>query len=172
MRIMKLRTAIAAAGLVVVGGLLAQPVAAQSTASASISAIAFVDGFTPITATGINDLDFGTVPAGSPGVPASVSDFGRFAITGEASAAVTVSFTLPTVLSGPGGTIPIAFSATDGALFSPFPAFTTFDPNGPFITAIDGSGNLDIGISGTVFPGATTTTGSYTGTITLTVSYL
>lgn len=173
LRVVRLGTAIGAAA-VLTAGVLA-PARAQTTASASINAIAFVVGVAPITATGVNDLDFGTVTAGAPATPASLaSDAGRFSITGEPLAPVTVSFTLPTVLVGGGGaTIPISFSATDGLLWNPYPAsFTTFDPNGPFVTAIDAAGNLVIGISGTVFPPVGATTGSYTGTITLTVSYL
>jgi hypothetical protein len=153
---------------------LAPETRAQSTASVSIAATAFVDGFAPITAVGVADLDFGIVPAGSPGAPGSLAtDAGRFNITGEPSASVTVSFTLPAVLTGSSGTIPISFGASDGLLWSPWPgSFTTFDPTAPFITAIDGVGNLTIGISGTVSPPATAATGSYTGTITLTVAYL
>jgi hypothetical protein len=146
---------------------------AQSTATASISAIASVLGVAPLTAAGVNDLDFGTVPAGTPSVPASLAaQAGRFDITGEPSATVFVTFTLPTDLTGAGGTIPITFGTSDGLEWAPFPtSFTNFDPTVPHVTAIDGTGNLTIGISGTVSPPAGTTTGAYTGTITLTVAY-
>jgi hypothetical protein len=84
-----------------------------------------------------------------------------------------MTYTLPTDLSGAGGTIPITFGPTDGLLWGPYPTtFTTFDPNIPVNTAIDAAGNLTVGIVGTVSPPAGTTTGTYTGTITLTVSYL
>jgi spore coat protein U-like protein len=153
--------------------LTAKPVEAQSTATASIAAIASVVGVAPLTATGVNDLNFGSVPAGSPTTPASLaSQAGRFDITGEPAAPVSVTFTLPTDLTGAGGTIPITFGTTDGLEWAPFPtAFTTFDPTVPYLTAIDGTGNLTIGISGTVNPPSGTTTGTYTGTITLTVAY-
>ena len=153
--------------------LTAKPVEAQSSATASISAIASVLGVAPLTATGVNDLDFGTVPAGTPSTPASLAaQAGRFDITGEPTSTVFVTFTLPTDLTGAGGTIPIAFGATDGLEWAPFPtAFTNFDPTVPYVTAIDGTGNLTIGISGTVSPPAGTTTGDYTGTIVLNVAY-
>ncbi len=133
-----------------------------------------MQGLAPLTATGVNNLDFGIVPAGTPTAPSNLANqAGRFDITGEPSAALTVDFTLPTTLVGAGGSIPISFSTTDGLLWAPFPTTnTTFDPNVPFVTAIDGAGNLTVGISGTVSPPATTTTGNYTATITLTVSYL
>lgn len=154
--------------------LLAAPSAAQTSATASIAATANVVGVTPLAATGVNDLDFGAVLAGVPSTPADVAaQGGRFNVTGEPDADVSVDFTLPTDLAGPSGTIPITFGATDGLLWGPFPtAFTTFDPNIPFLTTIDPSGNLTVGITGTVNPGIGTTSGTYTGTITLTVAYL
>ncbi len=152
--------------------LTAKPAEAQSTATASISALAFVLGVAPLTAAGVNDLDFGTVTAGVPTSPASLdAQAGRFDITGEPAAAVMVSFALPSVLTGPGGTIPISFGTTDGIEWTTFPTtFVNFDPTLVYLTALDGSGILTIGISGTVSPLATATTGSYTGTITLTVA--
>jgi hypothetical protein len=157
-----------------IGVLMARPVAAQTTASASVQAIAYVSGMAPITAAGVNDLNFGTVTAGT---PASIADpatnAGRFDITGQPSAPVSVSFTLPIQLSGPGGNIPISFGTTDGLEWTAFPTtFGTFNPNVPYSTALTGAGTLTIGIQGTVSPPVITTTGTYTGTITLTVSYL
>lgn len=168
-RVPRLMLAVAALALV-----LASPVAAQTSANASIQALAFVQGVAPLTAFGVNDLDFGVVLAGTPTAPTNLANqAGRFDIAGEPSAPVTVNLTLPLELVGAGGGIPISFSATDGLLWAPFPTTnTTFDPNVPIVTALDGSGNLTVGISGTVSPPAGTTTGNYTGTITLTVSYL
>jgi hypothetical protein len=164
-------------GLVAVfalGVLAANPAQAQVTATASIQAIALVQGVAPLTAAGVNDLSFGTVFAGTSATPANLANqAGRFDVTGEPSAALTVTFTLPLVLTGGGGNIPISFSNTDGLIWNPFPAaFTTFDPNVPLVTSLTAGGTLTVGISGTVSPPAGTTTGSYTGTITLTVAYL
>ncbi len=147
---------------------------AQVTASASINAVAHVIGIAPLTAAGVNDLNFGNVTAGTPKTPSSMAaDAGRFNISGEPSTPVTVSFALPSVLTGAGSTtIPITFGGTDGLLWSSYPStFTTFNPNAPFFTTLSGSGNLVIGISGTVSPPTGTTTGNYNGTITLTVAY-
>lgn len=164
----------AAAVGVLCASIFASNAAAQTTATASINAKAQVSGIAPLTATGVNDLDFGVVTAGTPKAPTSLaSNAGRFNISGQPSQPVTVSFTLPTVLSGSGGaTIPITFSSSDGLRWNPYPStFTTFSPAAPFATALDGSGNLIVGIAGTVSPPTLTTTGLYTGTITLTVSY-
>ena len=122
----------------------------------------------------MNDLNFGVVAAGTPKAPASLAaDAGRFVISGEPVTPVTVSYTLPSVLTGAGtATIPITFSSTDGLRWSPYPTtHTTFNPNAPFFTTLDVAGTLIVGIAGTVSPPLGTTTGTYTGTITLTVSY-
>ena len=148
--------------------ILAAPAAAQTTATASINAKASVSGIAALTAAGVNDLDFGVVTAGTPKTPA-----GRFNISGQPSTPVTITFTLPTVLTGPAAaTIPITFSSTDGLVWHPYPTTSsTFSPSSPFASSLDATGNLVIGISGTVSPPAMTVSGLYTGTITLTVSY-
>jgi hypothetical protein len=154
------------------GTALVTSAAAQTTVSTSISAAAGVVSVA-LTATGVADLDFGAVLAGAVSSPADLAtDAGRFDLTGEPSAAIGISFTLPAVLTGPGGSIPIDFGVSDGLLWAPYPtAFTTFDPNVPFSTALDASGNLAVGISGTVSPPLGTTPGTYTGTIGLLVAY-
>lgn len=170
-----LKTGSAVVGLFAVAGILAGPAEAQTSAQASIQVLAFVQGFAPLTAAGVNNLDFGTVQAGTPTAPANLAnEAGRFEITGEPSTEVSLDFTLPTTLDGGAiGSIPISFATDDGLLWAPFPtAFTTFDPNVPQIIGLDGSGNLSVGVSGTVSPPAIVTTGNYTATITLTVAYL
>jgi hypothetical protein len=170
----RLAAAAALVGLLGVSAVTA-PAAAQTTATASISALAYVSGIAPLTAAGVNDLNFGIATAGTPKTPGSpAADAGRFNVSGEPSTFVTVGFALPTVLTGGGGaTIPITFSSTDGLLWATFPGiFTTFDPNAPFATSTDAAGSLIIGISGTVSPPVGSTTGNYSGTIAMTVSYL
>lgn len=167
------RYAVATALLGVLGLGLTQPAAAQTSATASVNATAFVQGVAPLTATGVNNLDFGTVNAGQSKSPSAVAtDAGRFNITGQPGAPVTVSFVLPSQLTGVSGTIPITFSTSDGLRWLAFPtSFVAFDPSAPFLTSLGAGGSLSIGISGTVSPAASTITGNYTGTVTLTVSY-
>lgn len=147
---------------------------AAAQATASITATASVTGFAPLTASGVNNLNFGSVTAGTPKQPTSLaSDAGRFSISGEPSTPVTVTFTLPTVLTASGGaTIPVTFGTSDGLLWNPYPtAHSTFSPAAPFATSLDATGALTIGIAGTVSPPVGTVTGTYTGTVTLTVAY-
>ncbi len=153
---------------------LTRNAAAQTSATATINAKAQVSGIAPLTAAGVNDLDFGTVSAGTPFRQTDPTKQGRFSIAGQPSQPVTVTFTLPTVLTGSGSsTIPITFGSSDGIVFSPsFPTVsTTFSPAAPYVSSISGSGSLLIGITGTVSPPTLTTTGLYQGTVTLTVSY-
>jgi hypothetical protein len=166
----------AAAALVGLLGMssLTVPAAAQTSATASIAALAHVSGIAPLTAAVVNDLDFGVATAGTPKTPGSLSsDAGRFNISGEPATPVSVSFALPTVLTGAGSaTIPITFATTDGLLWASFPGtYSTFNPNAPFFTSTDAVGSLIIGISGTVSPPVGSTTGNYFGTIVLTVAY-
>ena len=155
--------------------LFAMPAQAQVSANANISATATVIGVTPIAATGVNDLQFGAILAdGNPWVPTDLaSQAGRWNITGEPSANISIDFTLPAVLDdGFASTIPITFGATDGLEWSTYPtANTTFDPNATHNAILDATGLLVIGISGTVTPPITAVSGIYTGTITMTVAY-
>ena len=167
-----IKRAAVAVAVLFCGALLSTPAAAQTEALASISATAAVVGVAPLTAAGVQDLEFGTVLAGVASTPPDVASYGRFFVTGEPLAAVSVAFTLPTVLTGPGGDIPISFGATDGIIYSAYPAvLVNFDPNATYGGTIDVAGQLTVGITGTVNPPAGTTTGTYNGTITLTVSY-
>ncbi len=166
-------TAAAVLGLLGASAFVA-PAAAQITANASVNATAFVSGVAPLTAAGVNDLNFGTVAAGAVKTPTSLSaDAGRYNVSGQPSTPVTITFNLPTVLTGPGAsTIPITFNATDGLIWTSFPTtFTTFSPNAPFVSTLSAGGSLVVGISGTVSPPVLTSTGTYTGTVQMTVSY-
>ena len=160
--------AVALVGLLAMSGLAGS---AEAQATASISAIANVTGVSPLTATGYQDLNFGAVTAGTP----KSANTGRFSISGQPNTGVTVTFTLPSVLTGTStpGTIPILFGATDGLLCASAscPSFSTFDPNAAFFPTLDASGALFLGIGGTVTPVTLTATDVYQGTITLTVTY-
>jgi hypothetical protein len=156
---------------------LAPPAAAQ--VSASIDATATVtNGFEVLTITGAQDLQFGTLDAQActlaTGPCANVTD-GRFEITGEPTQSINVTFTLPTTLLGPGGDLlDVAFGATDGKVLATGTTTvnSTFDPTVPQAIAIDGGGDLWIGIGGSATTRPDQADGFYTGTITLTVAYL
>jgi len=153
---------------------LARVASAQATGTAAINATAFVSGISPLSAGAVHDLDFGSLAAGLSASPTNLAtNAGRFTISGQPNAPLFVGFILPAVLtSAASTTVPISFGATDGILWTAFPiSYTTFNPNAVFLTALGVTGNLLIGISGTVSPPPGTTTGLYSGTITMTVAY-
>ena len=128
-------------GAAVAGAVLwcAAPVAAQTVAS--IGATVDVLTLAPLTASGVNDLNFGTVTPGTAGTPADpATDAGRFDLTGEPNAVVTITFTLPIQLTSPSGSIPVSFGTADGLRWALFPTlYTTFDPTVPLIATLSPS---------------------------------
>ena len=158
------------AGVLVLTG--TRQAASQVTASATAGASANIIGVVPLAATTANDLAFGSVTGGT-NVTVANTDGARFQITGQPAFPVSVTFALPATLAGPGAaTIPIAFGSTDGLLWAPFPTtLTTFDPTIALVTPLDLTGNLEIGIKGTVSPPLGAIPGTYTGSITVTVAY-
>ena len=159
-----IRTAAILAGLIGV----ANVAAAQS---ANITAIANV--FAPITVAGTQSLDFGDVfPGVSKAVAANDASSGRFSLTGQASADVNLTFTLPTQLTSGGNNMPIGSwvgltnttnTPAGGTSFTPSASATA--------SAFGGSGSLFVFVGGTVTPAANQAAGTYTGTVTLTAAY-
>lgn len=123
---------------------------------------------------GTQSLNFGNVIPGIPTtvLPTDPVNDGQIRITGAGFfRSVTVRFTLPAVMNGPSGaTMPISFSSTDAGISwqGTIASMTTFNPNAPFTyTLWLSSGTVYLG--GRVSPGAAQASGSYTGTIILTV---
>lgn len=144
---------------------------AQSN-NASITATAAVQ--TPINVIGAQQLNFGNV---FPGVnktvmPSDLANSGRFDVSGQASAPVTLQFTLPATLTSGLNTMPIdnysATRAEDGAqtvgavLFSPGPSNAA---------TLSGTGTLFVWVGARVTPATTQPQGTYTGSVQLTVIY-
>ena len=147
--------------------------AAQAqTNNATIQATATVQS--PINVVGFQPLAFGNV---FPGVnklvdPSDLTNAGRFDVTGQASTAVTLSFTLPAALTGPGAPLPIAgyqaIRADDAAQTTN--AFF-FAPGASNAATLSGAGALYVWVGATVTPPTNQAAGLYTGTITMTVVY-
>lgn len=149
--------------------------ASQTSATASVTAAAAVTNLRSVslTAVGVHDLEFGTVTRGIFQAPPSATDCGRFNVVGEGNAPVSITFILPTVLtSTTGETALIEFGPTDGLIWTGFPtANVRFDPRATFLGTLDGFGLLVVGILGSVRPTEFASPGSYSGTITMLVSY-
>jgi hypothetical protein len=138
----------------------------------SISATATVQS--PITVAGAQPLAFGNV---FPGVAKTVAysdaaNAGRFDVTGQGSAPVTYSFTLPTNLTSAGNNLPIgswtgyvntANSTSGGSAITPSSTSAS--------STLSAGGQLYFFVGATVTPPNNLPAGSYSGTVTLTVSY-
>ncbi|MGD9522886.1 MAG: DUF4402 domain-containing protein [Gemmatimonadales bacterium] len=145
---------------------------AVSAQSASITARANV--FTPLVVTGAQDLDFQNVfPGAAKTVGVAAPSAGRFDITGQANAPVSLTFALPTNLTNGGNTLPIGSwtgcrNATNTAT-----ACTTLTPSATATNASFGAaGTMFVFVGGTVTPAPSQSAGVYTGTVQLTVAYL
>ena len=155
----------------VLAALLSLGASAAMAQSSNITATANV--YQAMTVTGARTLDFGNVFPGvakSVGVAAATS--GRFDLTGQASANLDLTFTLPTDLSSGANLLPIgswtgctnATNTTTGCTaFTPSAAATA--------TAFSAAGALFVWVGGTVTPGAAQAAGTYTGTVTMTGVY-
>ncbi len=158
---------LAALVLVVAGAASAQ---AQGV-NGSITATASVQS--PITVVGFANLAFGNVfPGKSATVAVTDPGAGRFNVTGQASTPVTYDFTLPTNLVNGGNNLPIntwtgefntSASASGGTLFTPSAVAAG--------ATLSGAGALFFYIGATVVPPSNLPAGTYTNTVTLTVSY-
>jgi hypothetical protein len=165
MRFMK-RSLLVAALLAFPGALAAQ--------SADVAATANV--LAQLTVAAEQDLDFGNVIPGfvRTVAPADLGDAGRFSLQGADGLEVALDFgALPTELVGPGGaTLPLSFGAASAGYGATSGAVDdTFDPSAVENANLSGTGELYVFIGGTVTPDAAQAAGSYTGLITLTVSY-
>ena len=151
--------------------ILSLAASAAQAQSANINATAIV--FQAMTVTGARTLDFGNVfPGVAKSIAVAAATSGRFDLTGQASANVNVSFTLPTNLTSGANSLPIgtwtgctnATNTTAGCtVFTPSAATTA--------TAFSGAGALFVWVGGTVTPGAAQAAGTYNGTVTLTAAY-
>jgi hypothetical protein len=139
--------------------------------SASITATANV--YQAMTITGARTLDFGNVfPGVAKAVGVAAATSGRFDLTGQASANLNLTFTLPTDLSNGVNLLPIgswtgctnATNTTTGCTaFTPSAAATA--------TAFSAAGALFVWVGATVTPGAAQAAGTYNGTVTMTGVY-
>lgn len=151
---------------------------AQAQESAIIQATASV--VSSMTVQGTNGLAFGAV---TPGVNKSVDktaagSAGEWLVNGVAGAEVSLAFTLPTNLdhATDPATLPISFNSTDAAYEDGTGAgqaapAASIDPGIVSTVNIAGDGTLWVWIGGTVAPSVSETAGSYSGDITLIVTY-
>jgi len=164
---------------VVAATLTTTPLAAQSTASASLAVTGKV--VNPISLSVTAPLDFGGMFVGTPkAIAADATGSGRFTVNGEAGAAISVTLQMPTTVSSTGGaTIPLsnwsyvvgstaALTGTSPVSFSP----TAGTPISATLGGSSGVGHLYFGVGATASPSATAANGTYTATGQITVAYV
>jgi len=146
----------------------AQSVLAQA-ANFSVNARVFQQ----ITVVGDRNLTFGTVfPGVNKTIPVQGGSSGRYQVTGEASANISLTFTLPANLVNGTNLLPINTwvgrhnainNAATGVAFTPSGAATN--------TALSALGVRWVFIAATVSPAVNQAAGGYLATATLTVAY-
>ncbi|HXQ28581.1 MAG TPA: hypothetical protein VN848_04865 [Gemmatimonadales bacterium] len=125
---------------------------------------------------GVQALAFGALLAGVPSsvAPTDPANSGRFDLTGKNKEAISITFTLPSVMTGPGGaTMPLSFSgATAG--FSPTQSTTDerlFDPSKTQPETL-GKKVGSVFLGGAVMPATGQRAGTYSATVTLLVVFM
>ena len=141
------------------------------TNSANITATATVQ--TPINVVGAQQLNFGNV---FPGVNKTVAatdltNGGRFDVTGQASAPVTISFTLPATLASGANTMPIDTYTGVHADNAAQTGGVAFNPVTGASPALSATGGLFVWVGARVVPATNQAQGVYTANITMTVVY-
>lgn len=131
----------------------------------------------PLTVTGVRGLTFGVV---FPGVALVMprtdpGGSGQFDIRGPNRAQIQLTFTLPAAMTGPGGAqMPLLFGSSDAgyAESQTIGSQVGFDPKQPFTAALSVSGRGSVFVGATANPAANQRAGTYTATLTLTVTIL
>jgi hypothetical protein len=127
--------------------------------------------------TTLNNLTFGTITSGTTTHVAYTSpSAAEWQIHPTLGLTGTFQFTLPTTLSGPGATLSITYSSTDGHwranTNNPSSGGTTFDPHNTQSIALVLSQNVFVWLGASVSPPLNQKPGTYTGTVVLTVTGL
>jgi hypothetical protein len=128
-----------------------------------------------LTIQGDRNLAFGVVIQGvaSSVVPSDPVKSGEFEFTSAIGKTIQIAFTLPTRLNGPAGaTMPITFGATDAIAQGTAPTSkpVTFDPRSAKTFNLVTSARILVFLGGRVTPAAAQRTGSYSNTVTMTVT--
>jgi hypothetical protein len=128
-----------------------------------------------VQVTRVDDLRFGNVIAGvaKTVLRTDASAAGRYDIMAPRKSSLLIQFTLPAVMTGPGAaTMPLSFAGTTAG-YSDAQSITSqvgFSPTIGTLQNKNKDGLASVFLGGTVTPGAAQAAGSYTATITLTLT--
>lgn len=131
----------------------------------------------PIRVEGVKPLAFGQILAGAPVTVLRTDPVkaGQINLSAQPQSQIILQLTLPAAMTGPlGATLPIAFGANDAG-FSPQGAIASqaaFDPRSSVVVITNSqNGRGSVYVGGTAQPAFNQAPGTYTGVITLTVTY-
>jgi hypothetical protein len=149
--------------------LFSVPAWAQNNASATVTATVQQ----PITVTKTNDLSFGNVfPGLDKPIAVTAAGAAKFTVAGQATSPVNLTFTLPATIASGGNNLTLASWTGHFATTDVTSGGTTFTPSASATTAtLSGSGALFVYVGATAQPTAGQASGSYSGTMTMTVVY-
>jgi spore coat protein U-like protein len=158
------KVAVLALALVAAGAVIGQ---AQNNATVNVTAAVQQ----PVVVLKTNDLDFGLVfPGVNKQITLGSASAGRFSVTGQASAGVNLSFAVPANLTSGANLLPVtwdgSWNTVNAAGGTPFTPSAVLTP-----ATLSGTGALFVFVGGTVAPVVSQVAGSYTGTVTMTVTY-
>jgi hypothetical protein len=124
--------------------------------------------------TQLRDLTFGTITSGTTtSVSKTSASAAEWSFTGSTILGASFHLTLPTVLNGPGATLAITFSSTDGiyrkGTNNPTGG-TVFDPHNAVGIGLLQSGTWYVWLGASLSPPLNQKPGSYTGTVVLTTA--
>lgn len=128
----------------------------------------------PVTVVGSRNLAFGDVfPGVNKTIPVQGGNSGRFQVTGEVNAPISLTFTLPANLANGTNLLPIGSWVGRHNTTSNAATGVAFTPSGTATnTTLSAAGIRWVYISGTVMPSANQAAGGYIAIATLTVAYL
>jgi hypothetical protein len=132
-------------------------------------------GQRPITVTGVQTLNFGTL---LPGVPRTVArtdpvNSGQFTVSGPHGTQAQLTFTLPSAMTGPAGAVlPVVFGGGDAGYSQAqnIGSQVGFDPTQSFVVTFSQQGRGSVYLGGSAHPAPTQRAGTYAATITLNVA--
>ncbi len=155
----------------VMAALLSLAASAAQAQSANINATATV--YQAMTVTGARTLDFGSVfPGVNKTIAVAAATSGQFALTGQNSANVNLTFTLPTNLVSGTDNLPIGTWTGCHNVSNSTTGCTGFTPSAAAsASAFSGTGSLWVWVGGTVSPAGNQPAGTYTGQVTLIAAY-
>jgi hypothetical protein len=122
----------------------------------------------------LRDLAFGTITSGTTtSVSKTSASAAEWSFTGSTILGANFQLTLPTVLNGPGATLAITFSTTDGIYrkgTNDPTGGTVFNPHNPVSIGLLQSGTWYVWLGASVSPPLNQKPGTYTGTVVLTTT--